>query len=808
MFCTNCGKELHIGDKFCSQCGTPVRAAETPSVDEKKYIPSFKEEAEKKTSEISQAIAEENRNNNSDSSVPVTFDWNLDGFPSTKPRKTEEIDFNWGSVVGRKTRVRETEVVSPFTPVKKAETKVEVKEEPIDFAAAEKKQAEEEKARALEIEKEKIDVEIDAEPEEEPMSIEELERELFQLDSPQEKCVRQDDYKKNTAQLEKFYTYNQKNEAFQQLLDKEYERLKGIEREAEPVVNTAFDIKTAEPKLDADSVLDSVLEIAPEITPEVKEEEAETVEAVETAEPVTSATIDFSAVREEARSKKLKEAMEAQVIEPETEEEPETAEETEPEVAAESETTSECIEEAEVIEETEEDEEVEAAEETEVTEEAEADEIAEEIEAVEAEDTETDEVAETEEVEESEEEEVVEEAEIPEEEIAEESEELSCAEAEKVENAEVKETAEEAQEEGECEEAEITESEEIEDEEASEDMMIESEAELEEGTEADAEEETDAEVDAESEVQVEAESEEEAVEEPEASEASELPEEAADSEEDASEEVPAETPDEAAEENADSEEKVKLRHSDIFPREEIEEAEKIEKEEKIKKTLTAEGLALDELDEEDDEDESGSAGGIIMKLLIALLVVLIAVEGVLLGIKFLAPESEMASKADDIINSVIGIFTGEDEVDEEITATEQRVSEVVGEVEKPESIGQIDHDMTLKYDMTKELAFEEAASSAAFTDGIWLDDVTYCDKIIGTVVDYYGNWINTNEDETLIGINKLEIGEIRTGELGYYVLHRLTFAAADGQEKTEICSAFIKVAGETMEIDEVKEEVL
>ena len=758
MFCTNCGKELHIGDKFCSQCGTPVRAAETPSVDEKKYIPSFKEEAEKKTSEISQAIAEENRNNNSDSSVPVTFDWNLDGFPSTKPRKTEEIDFNWGSVVGRKTRVRETEVVSPFTPVKKAETKVEVKEEPIDFAAAEKKQAEEEKARALEIEKEKIDVEIDAEPEEEPMSIEELERELFQLDSPQEKCVRQDDYKKNTAQLEKFYTYNQKNEAFQQLLDKEYERLKGIEREAEPVVNTAFDIKTAEPKLDADSVLDSVLEIAPEITPEVKEEEAETVEAVETAEPVTSATIDFSAVREEARSKKLKEAMEAQVIEPETEEEPETAEETEPEVAAESETTSECIEEAEVIEETEEDEEVEAAEETEVTEEAEADEIAEEIEAVEAEDTETDEVAETEEVEESEEEEVVEEAEIPEEEIAEESEELSCAEAEKVENAEVKETAEEAQEEGECEEAEITESEEIEDEEASEDMMIESEAELEEGTEADAEEETDAEVDAESEVQVEAESEEEAVEEPEASEASELPEEAADSEEDASEEVPAETPDEAAEENA--------------------------------------------------EDESGSAGGIIMKLLIALLVVLIAVEGVLLGIKFLAPESEMASKADDIINSVIGIFTGEDEVDEEITATEQRVSEVVGEVEKPESIGQIDHDMTLKYDMTKELAFEEAASSAAFTDGIWLDDVTYCDKIIGTVVDYYGNWINTNEDETLIGINKLEIGEIRTGELGYYVLHRLTFAAADGQEKTEICSAFIKVAGETMEIDEVKEEVL
>jgi len=755
MFCTNCGKELHVGDKFCSECGTKVRE-EKVSTQEHKYIPSFKEEAERKSAEISQAIAEEQRLNKSESSASVSFDWNLDGFPSTQPRKTEEIDFNWSSVVEKKSRVRETEVVSPFAPMKKPAAEAP-KEDVIDFAAAERKQAEEEakkieaeKAEVERLEAERVEAEIKAAPldeiEEDVMSIEELEKELFKTEEVQEKCVRQDDYKKNTAQLEKFYTYNQKNEEFQQLLDQEYERLKGLESESRPVINTFFEMDPVKKEIaeetsiveEKESVLDSVLEIK-EVMHEAVEDadekenaaEENIVEETETVEPeleevpetVTSATIDFSAIREEARSKKRAEAA-AMVIELNEElevvaEEPAAVDEEPADVAEEQQV--EAIEEpAEAV--SGEDSETVLEEETQKAEEGKAEEEKAEVEAAEVE--KSDEAK-------TEAEEVLVEAE---------------SDAAEVEEPEV-ETAE-------IDAAEVKDTEKVETEEAA----VEEEATGEE-------KETEAEESAESAEKLETE------------------------------------PEKAEEKEP---EKIKLRYSDIFPREDVEEAvEKASKSEK--KTLAS----MDELlaDDEDDEEKS-TAGGIVIKLVIGLLVVLIVVEAALLGIKFIAPESNLAIKADELINSVIAVFTGENEGENEITATEQRISEVINETEKPDSIGQIEHNMSLKYDMSKETSFKDIKTSAAFTDSVWRDDVTYCDEIIGTVVSHYGKWIDKNEDESLIGINTLEIGEIRIGEKGYYVLHRLTFAAADGQEKEQICTAFVKISDDNMEIDEVKEEVL
>jgi hypothetical protein len=56
MFCQECGKPLNEEDEFCKTCGA-----------------SIKDQGEKNS---------------------VSFDWNLSGFP--KPKRTEEIDFNWG----------------------------------------------------------------------------------------------------------------------------------------------------------------------------------------------------------------------------------------------------------------------------------------------------------------------------------------------------------------------------------------------------------------------------------------------------------------------------------------------------------------------------------------------------------------------------------------------------------------------------------------------------------------------------------------------------------------------------------------
>ena len=72
----------------------------------------------------------------------------------------------------------------------------------------------------------------------------------------------------------------------------------------------------------------------------------------------------------------------------------------------------------------------------------------------------------------------------------------------------------------------------------------------------------------------------------------------------------------------------------------------------------------------------------------------------------------------------------------------------------------------------------------------------------------YTSWQESNEDPDLIGINKLEIGEIRTGGEGYYVLYRLTFAGADGTDVVKYETAYVIISQDTMVINEIKEEAL
>ena len=179
MFCTKCGKELYEGDKFCAHCGAEVREPKRARYDDVVFNPPFKIEAEKRTDEILK---------NSETPKPaepkretVDFNWNLEGFPSSQPRKTEDVDFNSDSVIARRNNSRSQNDERPA---------------------------------------------VEPEPEEEPISIEELEKELFG-DSDKEKKPAESFEK--MAGDEKFYTYNQKVDAFQELLKKEKEKLQNME---------------------------------------------------------------------------------------------------------------------------------------------------------------------------------------------------------------------------------------------------------------------------------------------------------------------------------------------------------------------------------------------------------------------------------------------------------------------------------------------------------------------------------------------------------------------------------------------------
>ena len=742
MFCTNCGKKVYDGDKFCAHCGTRTRAeapAPKPVSQDIVFNPPFKKEAERRTNEIYRGfVTEESQKPKARPVEPVNFDWNLDGFPK-EMKKTDEIDFNWDSVVERRNQQRSGSVKeeTPYTApvVDKIDLRNAVREvspEPVpeihlgagsgrvrtplfsepliepaaaaaemfaepawESIAAEIEQKEAEKtakaepevpleapaaepaetAEAPEEQEEKTVPELvaDAEAEamaaqEEALSIAELEEELFGSNYKGIGAMAPEDAVKNTAQLEKFYTYNKKNEEFQQLLDQEYERLQGMENQRRADTEsleftwatTLFPERKEMPEVKKEPAAESeekTAEPAETAKPAESAEPAAAEESAPAAEPekkagtVPAATIDFSAIREEARQKKQK--PEAAVTAEPAEIPAETHEEVPAEVPAEEKKPAEII--AEVI-----------AEE-------------------------------------------------------------QPAETEKP--VETEKPAEDAADNA-CEEAPASE-EEIQDE------------------------------------------------------------------------------------------KLKLRYSDVFPRESAA-SDRRAAGSSGSGTAARVSLAFDE-----EEEEEPRKMNFFVKLIITLLVVLILAEGVILLAKFIAPDSGFSQKADVLVETVLDRITGggsetgdsgddgegSGSVSGNLLNTTYITDILEDKIELPDSIGALAEDPALKYDLDKTYSFEKIAETEDFEDGEWMTgndgaSVTYAEGILDAIVSYYGQWQATNKDTSLIGINTLEIGEIRTGEQGYYTLCRLTFAAADGEEAVKYVTAYVKVSQNSMLLNEIKEEKL
>lgn len=178
MYCRNCGNKLQDGDKFCSNCGTKIEAKrEKPEffVEDEPLNEEKNQKVEDKPKFFTENVADKEEDQPKRVFKREKFDWNLEGFPDTENKKTDDIDFNWGSVLDEKTSYREDSRVPLFS---------EENEEPLeDFL----------------------------------FKNEALKKEADSGDAPN---------KDSAEPVDKFYTFNKKNEEFQQLLDREYEKLK------------------------------------------------------------------------------------------------------------------------------------------------------------------------------------------------------------------------------------------------------------------------------------------------------------------------------------------------------------------------------------------------------------------------------------------------------------------------------------------------------------------------------------------------------------------------------------------------------
>lgn len=211
MFCRKCGKTLLDGDRFCSYCGAQViERSENidigESVEEVIYNdePTLEIPVESMgaTGTPQKTIAQTWHEINGKSlDKPSKPHWNLEGFPvaGEEPKKTEDIKVDWDK--------RE---------LLRFETMHEEKQEAKpDIFEIFDKQLKEEKITKN---KNKDTLIFHREPIEETT----LEEELFRpKDSINDKI-----HTPVEEQIDKFYTFSKKNEEFQKLLDKEYERLK------------------------------------------------------------------------------------------------------------------------------------------------------------------------------------------------------------------------------------------------------------------------------------------------------------------------------------------------------------------------------------------------------------------------------------------------------------------------------------------------------------------------------------------------------------------------------------------------------
>ena len=336
MYCKKCGKRLADGDKFCGNCGTKIDV-----------------------SEINIGFAEEEPKPKKNFDFGA-FNWDLDGYPDEDKAKTEDVDFNWNTVLEEKKRkdIEEksfTETIMTenelFDRIQSEDNAKDASEISFNWELGSTTRVE--KADRFESiipkveEKAELDIPVEVSEEHEEV------KDLVDVDEALAAGLAAASSPRKS--IDKFYTFNQKNEEFQALLDQEYERLRNRIREdseAEAIIaNKEEKLEQARATWSKEALEEPVEET--EETVEVAEETETPVEVA--VEPEVEAT-----EVEEAEAEAVNDAEdteEAQDTEVETEEAPEIEEadvETESEVEEVEETEEATEEDGEAVQEAEE----------------------------------------------------------------------------------------------------------------------------------------------------------------------------------------------------------------------------------------------------------------------------------------------------------------------------------------------------------------------------------------------------------------------------------------------------------------------
>lgn len=225
--------------------------------------------------------------------------------------------------------------------------------------------------------------------------------------------------------------------------------------------------------------------------------------------------------------------------------------------------------------------------------------------------------------------------------------------------------------------------------------------------------------------------------------------------------------------------------------------EKIHKkdDESIKSVNTSDSKDEDQVT--DDEDKPKSRG---MKILSILFYAILIIVIVILGIKLVAPESSLAINIDRAYETVVDKITGKTPQGAQIEENKTIEDWIADASSANQNISKIESDPEIKVDITNK-DFKGVDKSKPFSDSIWYttddgQDVYYGGDIVKAVVAYYSDLNTSSGGINDAKVDYLKIGEIRTGEFGFFVATSLN----DDKESKNIYNLYIEPEGTVMKV--------
>ena len=225
--------------------------------------------------------------------------------------------------------------------------------------------------------------------------------------------------------------------------------------------------------------------------------------------------------------------------------------------------------------------------------------------------------------------------------------------------------------------------------------------------------------------------------------------------------------------------------------------EKIHKkdDESIKSVNTSDSKVEDQVT--DDEDKPKSKG---MKILSILFYSILIIVILILGIKLVAPDSSLAVNIDRAYETVVDKITGKTPQGAQVEESKTIEDWIADASSANQNISKIESDPEIKVDITNK-DFKGIDASKPFSDSIWYttddgQDVYYGGDIVKAVVAYYSDLNTSSGGINDTKIDHLKIGEIRTGEFGFFVATSFN----DDKEIKNLYNLYIEPEGTVMKV--------